>query len=298
MCEQLGIQNTVLLVLPPGGDSSAHAIVTNTIRSADKAAGFTAASTGKFAVRVRAHTGNGDLTVSVENVGTALHRSPPLRDDGMPHPLHVDCYFDACTYSYSGGVILDADGRAFDLQFAAEAGTAFAFRAQSRDAVKLKLTVYQQGAAQGADGFPAMVDAAMGSWYSTPPGHQSYAEHLLSIVLHSCQSCFGNQDKNGVEVTPSLLDTPSTRYSIDNTNPFGGAGMLSRLGVRTTIKSARTERCLSMPAIPSSLGASSTTMTSARSSRQHPVRNRFLRCHFILATIHLPRRARDKDRKR
>jgi hypothetical protein len=203
MCEQLGIQNTVLLVLPPGGDSSAHAIVTNTIRSADKAAGFTAASTGKFAVRVRAHTGNGDLTVSVENVGTALHRSPPLRDDGMPHPLHVDCYFDACTYSYSGGVILDADGRAFDLQFAAEAGTAFAFRAQSRDAVKLKLTVYQQGAAQGADGFPAMVDAAMGSWYSTPPGHQSYAEHLLSIVLHSCQSCFGNQDKDGVEVTPA-----------------------------------------------------------------------------------------------
>ena len=168
MCEQLGIQNTVLFVLPPGATDSAHSIATNTIVAADKAIGFTSSSTGKYTVRVRAHNGGGDITVSVENVGTTLHRSPPLRDDGLPHPLHVDCYFDSCTYSYSGGVILDADGRGFDLQFAAQAGVSYALQAQSQDAVKLKLTVYQQGAAQGADGFPAMIDSAMGSWYSTP----------------------------------------------------------------------------------------------------------------------------------
>ena len=84
MCEQLGIQDTVLFVLPPGGSDSAHAIVINTISSADKAVGFTAASTGKFAVRVRAHQGAGEITVNVENVGTALHRSPPLRGTLAP----------------------------------------------------------------------------------------------------------------------------------------------------------------------------------------------------------------------
>ena len=96
MCEQLGIQSTVLFILPPGGTDSAHAIVTNTISSADKAVAFTAASTGKFAVRVRAHQGSGEVIVNAENVGTALHRSPPLRADGLPHPLHVDCY---CEYA-------------------------------------------------------------------------------------------------------------------------------------------------------------------------------------------------------
>lgn len=94
---------------------------------------------------------------------------------------------DDCTYSYSGGVILDGDGRAFDLQFHADAGVAFAFRAQSRDAVKLKLTMYQQGAAQGADSFPAMINTALGSWYSTPPGHESYAE--LAGCANDDQEC-------------------------------------------------------------------------------------------------------------
>lgn len=96
MCEQLGIQSTVLFILPPGGTDTAHAIVTSTISSADKAVGFTASSTGKFAVRVRAHRGSGEIIVNVENVGSALHRSPSLRDDGLPHPMHVDCY---CEYS-------------------------------------------------------------------------------------------------------------------------------------------------------------------------------------------------------
>ena len=83
--------------------------------AADKGLGFTAAATGDFTARVEAFEGSGPVTLTATAVGTAEHRSPPLRADGRPHPLEVSCYFNQCAFGYDGATAYDGDGSGFDL---------------------------------------------------------------------------------------------------------------------------------------------------------------------------------------
>ena len=59
--------------------------------------------------------GSGPVTLTATAVGTAEHRSPPLRADGRPHPLEVSCQMNDCTFSYDGASAYDSDGSGFDL---------------------------------------------------------------------------------------------------------------------------------------------------------------------------------------
>ena len=111
----------------------------------DRALGFTASATGQFTVHVEAYNGQGGIAVAVEAVGTALHRSPALVVDGSTHPLHVNCYFDTCSYGYMGGPVLEFDGDGFELRLDATAGIAYAFDVHSSSPVEVRLTVFTRG---------------------------------------------------------------------------------------------------------------------------------------------------------
>jgi hypothetical protein len=115
-----GVTATILYVLPPGATAggatdTSQAVTTQTTAAADKGLGFTAAATGDFTARVEAIEGSGPVTLTATAVGTAEHRSPPLRADGRPHPLEVSCYFSSCTFGYDGATVYDGDGSGFDL---------------------------------------------------------------------------------------------------------------------------------------------------------------------------------------
>eukprot|EP01046_Picozoa_sp_COSAG06_P065601 COSAG06_NODE_16184_length_1015_cov_10.889738_2_plen_241_part_01 len=86
-----GVTTTMLYVLPPGATDNSQAVATQNTVAADKGLGFTAAATGDFTARVQAYEGSGPVTLTATAVGTAEHRSPPLRADGRPHPLEVSC---------------------------------------------------------------------------------------------------------------------------------------------------------------------------------------------------------------
>ena len=68
-----------------------------------------------LAARVAAFEGSGPVTLTATAVGTAEHRSPPLRADGRPHPLEVSCHLNHCAFSYDGATAYDGDGSGFDL---------------------------------------------------------------------------------------------------------------------------------------------------------------------------------------
>ena len=110
-----GVTGTDIWVLPPGATDTSQAVATQTTVTADKGLGFTAAATGDFTARVRAYEGSGPVTLTATAVGTAEHRSPPLRADGRPHPLEVSCLLDDCTFGYDGASVYDGDGSGFDL---------------------------------------------------------------------------------------------------------------------------------------------------------------------------------------
>jgi hypothetical protein len=110
-----GVTVTVLHVLPPGATDTSQAVATQTTIAADKGLGFTAAATGDFTARVEAYEGSGPVTLTATAVGTAEHRSPPLRADGRPHPLEVSCHTNHCAFGYDGASIYDGDGSGFDL---------------------------------------------------------------------------------------------------------------------------------------------------------------------------------------
>eukprot|EP01046_Picozoa_sp_COSAG06_P039697 COSAG06_NODE_4724_length_4000_cov_23.736221_2_plen_279_part_00 len=115
LCTEDGVTSTNLYVLPPGATDTSQAVATQTTAAADKGLGFTAAATGDFTARVKAWEGSGPVTLTATAVGTAEHRSPPLRADGRPHPLEVSCIMDHCAFGYDGASAYDGDGSGFDL---------------------------------------------------------------------------------------------------------------------------------------------------------------------------------------
>ena len=110
-----GVTSTSFWVLPPGATDTSQAVATQTTIAADMGLGFTAAATGDFTARVRAFEGSGPITLTATAVGTAEHRSPPLRADGRPHPLEVSCLRNNCAFGYDGASAYDGDGSGFDL---------------------------------------------------------------------------------------------------------------------------------------------------------------------------------------
>ena len=114
LCTEDGVTSTVLHVLPPGATDTSQAVATQSTVAADKGLGFTAAATGDFTARVYAF-GSGPVTLTATAVGTAEHRSLPLRADGRPHPLEVSCIMNRCTFDYDGATVYDGDGSGFDL---------------------------------------------------------------------------------------------------------------------------------------------------------------------------------------
>jgi hypothetical protein len=114
LCTEDGVTSTVLHVLPPGATDTSQAVATQSTVAADKGLGFTAAATGDFTARVYAF-GSGPVTLTATAVGTAEHRSPPLRADGRPHPLEVSCQMNHCAFGYDGASAYDGDGSGFDL---------------------------------------------------------------------------------------------------------------------------------------------------------------------------------------
>lgn len=115
LCTEDGVTTTVLHVLPPGATDTSQAFASSTLAAADKGLGFTAAATGDFTAKVTAHDSSGPVTLTATAVGTAEHRSPPLRADGRPHPLEVSCYLNQCAFGYDGASAYDGDGSGFDL---------------------------------------------------------------------------------------------------------------------------------------------------------------------------------------
>ena len=110
-----GVTSILLWVLSPGATDTGQAVATQSLIAADKGLGFTAAATGDFTARVYAHEGSGPVTLTATAVGTAEHRSPPLRADGRPHPLEVSCSMTRCAFGYDGASVYDGDGSGFDL---------------------------------------------------------------------------------------------------------------------------------------------------------------------------------------
>ena len=110
-----GVTTTSFWVLPPGATDTSQAVATSALVAADMGLGFTAAATGDFTARVLSYEGSGPVTLTATAVGTAEHRSPPLRADGRPHPLEVSCRFEACAFGYDGASAYDGDGSGYDL---------------------------------------------------------------------------------------------------------------------------------------------------------------------------------------
>jgi hypothetical protein len=114
-CTYDGVTTTTLYVLPPGATNTSQAVATLGLVSDDKGLSFTAAATGDFTARVEFNKGSGPVTLTATAVGTAEHRSPPLRADGRPHPLEVSCLLNNCAFGYDGASAYDGDGSGFDL---------------------------------------------------------------------------------------------------------------------------------------------------------------------------------------
>ena len=111
-----GVSAIIFDLLPPGATDTSQSVAHSGIMSAsDKGLGFTAAATGDFTARVDAHEGSGPVTLTTTAVGTAEHRSPPLRADGRPHPLEVSCHLTDCNFGHDGASVYDGDGSGFDL---------------------------------------------------------------------------------------------------------------------------------------------------------------------------------------
>ena len=172
LCPEDGITDTQLDLLPPGATEESQIVATQTAAATDKGLAFTAAATGTMTVRVTAMEGSGPVTAIVTVQGTAEERSPPLRDDALPHLLGVSCIRDSCAFEYDGATMYDGDGSGADLLLPhAEAGRAYAILVQltGDTAAQVTATFYQSGAAAGAAGFEAVVSGPMGEWTSTPP---------------------------------------------------------------------------------------------------------------------------------
>jgi hypothetical protein len=100
--------------------------------------------------------------------------------DGAPHPLQVACESKRCSFSYDGTECFDGNGNSFDLRIPnVQAGEAYAFRAAlnpESSAAQVSVTLYQAGAAAGADGYSEVLGGPLGTWTHRSPGHMTYAE--------------------------------------------------------------------------------------------------------------------------
>jgi hypothetical protein len=205
-CTFEGITNTGLYVLPPGTTMTSQNTAKVDAYGTDKGLGFTAVFTGSFTIRVTAHEGSGSVTVSVSAVGTALKRSPQLRADGKPHLLTVGCQMDSCTFGYDGTSAYDGDSSGFDLALTdVVAGRAYAILLElpaGQTAAQVEATFYQVGASGGDVGFEPVIFGPMGDWSTTPPDHQSYAEH------YGCT----NEDRSCINLPSSFGIYPGGRF--------------------------------------------------------------------------------------
>ena len=181
-CTDDGITSTLLNVLAPAATDTRRAVASDISALADKGLGFTATVTGDFTARVDTTRGHGTVNLSIQTIGTALERSTHVLADGQPHPMSVSCRLSHCAFGYDGAAIYDGDGSGYDLVIPdAEAGRAYAVLVElpvGQTAAQIKATFYQAGAATGAAAFEPVVEGPLGSWSSTPPGHQSWAEQL------------------------------------------------------------------------------------------------------------------------
>ena len=171
-----------IFILPPGASDTRQAQVSQTISTVDKVTGFTAMSTGQWTARARSFEGTGPVAVSVHAVGSAAEQAPLISADSDPHFVTVGCQMTRCHFIYDDSAIEgDGSGSSFDLRLDnVEAGRAYAVLVQLEtldDAAQISATFYQEHAEAGAAGFAAVVDAPLGSWSATPPGHQSFREH-------------------------------------------------------------------------------------------------------------------------
>ena len=192
-----GVTGTSLSVLPPGETDPDNSIATEWSVSADKGLSFTAAATGSFTLQLLA-SGNGEFTVYVVAVGTAVHDCPLLEADGLPHTLLVTCDFATCAFGYDGKESAYGDGSGFDLVLEAEAGRAYAIRAEIPHPVPVQITAtfYQPRAAAGASGFDPVFAGPLGVWAATPEGHHSFPEHMG--CANQDQFCTGFSSQFGI----------------------------------------------------------------------------------------------------
>ena len=199
LCSEVdGVTGTTLTVLPPGETDPNNGIATEWSVGADKGLAFTAAATGTFTLQLLATSGSGDFTVSVMTVGTAVHGSPRLEVDGLPHTLLVTCDFATCAFGSDGHDAAYGDGTGFDLVLEAEAGVAYAIRAELPHPVPAQITAtfYLPGAAAGASGFDPVITGPLGTWAATPEGHHSFPQHRG--CANQDQSCTGFSSHFGI----------------------------------------------------------------------------------------------------
>lgn len=179
-CLNTGLAATIVSILPPGTTDISQAVASEVTMASDKSLGFTAEATGRYTVRVQASAGEGLVSVTVAAVGTTEKRSPELVVDGLPHPLHVQCESKRCSFAYDGSECFDGDGNSFNLRIPnVQAGEAYAFRAAlnpDQSGAQVSVTLYQGGAAAGADGYQQVVGGPLGGWTHRSDGHQTYAE--------------------------------------------------------------------------------------------------------------------------
>ena len=178
-CPENGVLATKLIIHAPGDEVTSPGVTSESTVVEDKTLGFAAATTGHYSALIIASGGSGPVTTTITAVGTALGRSPAVIADGEPHPLHVLCETNDCTFKYGGIPAVDGDGRSFDLHLTVEAGISYSLQVEhtSGAGADILATFYQPDAAESAAGFADVLSGALGSWSPTPPGHHSIAEH-------------------------------------------------------------------------------------------------------------------------
>ena len=192
-CIENGVTDTNFNLYLPGHDyrasytQASKGILNDLYRAADKDITFNAHVTGMFTAAVQSRKGSGPVTLTVTSMGSVLESAPRLHADAQPHLLSVQCRLADCILQYDdsfdGDIMKEpglTSGASLDLVLPdAQAGLAYAFLIElpaGQTAVQIEATMYQAGAAAGADGFEPVISGPLGQWSATPEGSQSFAE--------------------------------------------------------------------------------------------------------------------------